>query len=76
MEALRTSEDRFGLVAESIQDYGIVMLDTKGVLPVGMPERNACTVTVSEKFTAGPTEYYIRPWPEMPVIPIGISIRR
>lgn len=30
MEALRTSEDRFGLVAESIQDYGIVMLDTQG----------------------------------------------
>jgi PAS domain S-box-containing protein len=30
MEALRTSEDRFGLVAESIQDYGIVMLDQDG----------------------------------------------
>jgi PAS domain S-box-containing protein len=30
MEALRTSEDRFGLVAESIQDYGIVMLDPDG----------------------------------------------
>jgi len=30
MEALRTSEDRFGLVAESIQDYGIVMLDPEG----------------------------------------------
>jgi PAS domain S-box-containing protein len=27
MEALRTSENRFGLVAESIQDYGIIMLD-------------------------------------------------
>ncbi|MGD9851591.1 MAG: ATP-binding protein [Nitrospirales bacterium] len=30
IEALRTSEDRFGLVAESIQDYGIVMLDPDG----------------------------------------------
>ncbi|GJL57612.1 MAG: hypothetical protein NPIRA03_04690 [Nitrospirales bacterium] len=30
LEALRTSEDRFGLVAESIQDYGIVMLDSEG----------------------------------------------
>ncbi|MBA3965558.1 MAG: PAS domain-containing sensor histidine kinase [Nitrospirales bacterium] len=30
LEALRTSEDRFGLVAESIQDYGIVMLDQEG----------------------------------------------
>ncbi len=30
IEALRTSEDRFGLVAESIQDYGIVMLDPEG----------------------------------------------
>ena len=30
LEALRTSEDRFGLVAESIQDYGIVMLDPEG----------------------------------------------
>lgn len=30
IEALRTSEDRFGLVAESIQDYGIVMLDSEG----------------------------------------------
>ena len=30
MDALRTSEDRFGLVAESIQDYGIVMLDPDG----------------------------------------------
>ena len=30
MEALRTSEDRFGLVAESIKDYGIVMLDPEG----------------------------------------------
>lgn len=29
-EALRTSEDRFGLVAENIQDYGIVMLDREG----------------------------------------------
>ncbi len=27
MEALRASENRFGLVAESIQDYGIIMLD-------------------------------------------------
>lgn len=30
LEAFRTSEDRFGLVAESIQDYGIVMLDPDG----------------------------------------------
>ncbi|MDR4482537.1 MAG: PAS domain S-box protein [Nitrospirales bacterium] len=30
LEALRTSEDRFGLVAESIQDYGIIMLDQEG----------------------------------------------
>ena len=30
MDALRTSEDRFGLVAESIKDYGIVMLDPEG----------------------------------------------
>lgn len=30
IEALRKSEDRFGLVAESIQDYGIVMLDSEG----------------------------------------------
>ena len=29
MEALRTSEDRFGLVAESIQEYGVVMLDSE-----------------------------------------------
>jgi PAS domain S-box-containing protein len=29
MEDLRASEDRFGLVAESIQDYGIIMLDSQ-----------------------------------------------